>query len=151
MSFFSATVTIPVWFLAMMNVIVLFLLAKLIILIYRYKQGDIIKEEHSDMVVWKVKNRKPVSAKKPITNPIEAKGVKNKEELVKVLKILLKEGDKGVMMQTIADRMGVNVTKAKHVMNNLVDNNMVDEVTGASGVKFYLTQSGKDYCRSKAK
>jgi len=151
MSFFSTTVTIPVWFLVMMNVIVVFLLAKLIILFYRYKQGDITKEEHSDMVVWKVKNRKPAKLKKIITNIDEVKSYKNKEELVKVLKILLKEGDKGVMMQTIADRMGINTAKAKHAMSDLVDNNMVDEVTGASGVKFYLTQMGKDYCRSKAK
>jgi len=152
MSFFSQTVTIPLWFLVMMNVIVLLLLAKLFSLIYRYKQGDIIKEEHSDMVVWKIKNRKPTAVpNKSAALSAEEKDGEKKDELVKVLKILLKEGDKGVMMQTIADRMGTNITHAQHAMTKLVDNKMVDEVIGASGTKFYLTQKGKDYCRRKAK
>ncbi len=152
MSFFSQTVTIPVWFLIMMNVIVLLLLAKLFWLIYRYKQGDIIKEEHSDMVVWKIKNRKPIAAPaKPAENLEKAKKIENKDELVKVLKIMLKEGEKGVMMQTIADRMEANIANAQHAMSKLVDNKMVDEVVGVSGTKYYLTQYGKDYCRRKAK
>ncbi|VAW93696.1 hypothetical protein MNBD_GAMMA21-3050 [hydrothermal vent metagenome] len=151
MSFFSATVTIPIWFLIMMNVIVLLLLAKLFWLLYRYKQGDIIKEEHSDMVVWKIKNRKSSRPSKSSTPVDEDKDIEKKEELIKVLKILLKEGDKGVMMQTFADRMGVNTTHAQHAMSKLVETKMVDEVVGVSGTKYYLTQSGKDYCRRKAK
>ncbi len=152
MSFFSATVTIPVWFLIMMNIIVLLLLAKLFWLIYRYKQGDIIKEEHSDMVVWKIKSRKPVAApNKSSTYLTDEKDNEKKDELIKVLKILLKEGEKGVLMQTIADRMSTNIANAQHAMNKLVDNKMVDEVIGVSGTKFYLTQEGKDYCRRKAK
>jgi len=135
----------------MMNVIVLLLLAKLFWLLYRYKQGDIIKEEHSDMVVWKIKNRKSSRPSKSSTPVDEDKDIEKKEELIKVLKILLKEGDKGVMMQTFADRMGVNTTHAQHAMSKLVETKMVDEVVGVSGTKYYLTQSGKDYCRRKAK
>jgi len=152
MSFFSASVTIPVWFLIMMNIIVLLLLAKLFSLIYRYKQGDIVKEEHSDMVVWKIKNRKPPAApSQSSANMTEEKAGEKKDEIVKVLKILLKEGEKGVLMQTIADRMETNVANAQHAMTKLVDNKLVDEVVGVSGTKFYLTQEGKDYCRRKAK
>ncbi len=151
MSFFSATVTIPLWFLIMMNVIVLLLLTKLFWLFYRFKQGDIIKEEHSDMVVWKIKNRKSSIPSKPYTGVDEEKDTEKKDELIKVLKILLKEGEKGVLMQTIADRMGVNTSTAQHAMSKLVETKMVEEVVGVSGTKYYLTQSGKDYCRRKAK
>jgi predicted transcriptional regulator len=152
MSFFLQSVSIPMWFLIMMNVIVVLLLAKLFWLVYRFNRGEITKEEHSDMVVWTVRNRKrPASPNKLPPNPDEEKEREKKEELVQVLKVLLKEGDKGVLMQTIADRMGTNIAKARHAMDKLVDNKMVDEVVGVSGTKFYLTQQGKDYCRSKAR
>lgn len=104
------------------------------------------------MVVWKIKSRKPAAAPgKPAADLNKEKEREKKDELVKVLKVLLKEGDKGVMMQTIADRMGINTTKAKHAMSKLVDKKLVDEVVGVSGTKYYLTQLGKDYCRSKAR
>ena len=152
MSFFTQSVSIPLWFLIMMNVIVLLLLAMLFWLVYRFNRGEITKEEHSDMVVWKIKNvRRAPSSKKMSADKAEEKQRDKKDELVQVLKVLLKEGEKGVMMQTIADRMGTNVANAQHAMIKLVDNKMVDEVVGVSGTKFYLTQLGKDYCRSKAK
>ena len=152
MSFLSQSVAIPMWFLIMMNVIVILLLLKLFSLVHRFNRGDIVKEEHSDMVVWKIKSRKPAAAPgKPAADLNKEKEREKKEELVKVLKVLLKEGDKGVMMQTIADRMGINTTKAKHAMSKLVDKKLVDEVVGVSGTKYYLTQLGKDYCRSKAR
>ncbi len=140
------------WFLIMMNVVVLLLLANLFWLVYRYKRGDITKEEHSDMIVWTVKSRKRIAKpKKPAPDPAVEKEREKKDELAQVLKILLKEGEKGVLMQTIADRMGTNVAKAQHAMNKLVENKMVDEVIGVSGTKFFLTQAGKDYCRRKAR
>ena len=152
MSFLTQTVSMPIWFLIMMNVIMILLLVKLFSLVYRFNRGDIVKEEHSDMVVWKIKTRKPAaSPNKSSSDMAKEKDQEKKEELVKVLKVLLKEGDKGVMMQTIADRMGTNTTKAKHAMAKLVDKKMVEEVVGVSGTKYYLTQVGKDYCRSKAR
>jgi len=152
MSFFLQSVSIPMWFLVMMNIIVLLLLVKLFQLVSRFNRGEITKEEHSDMVVWKVKNKRrspspdKLSAKKDMEKERE-----KKDELAHVLKILLKDGEKGVLMQTIADRMGTNIANAQHAMDKLVENKLVDEVVGVSGTKFYLTQSGKDYCRSKAK
>ena len=152
MSFLSQSVSIPMWFLIMMNVIVILLLLKLFSLVQRFNRGDIVKEEHSDMVVWKIKSRHPAAApKRPAADLNKEKEREKKDELVMVLKVLLKEGDKGVMIQTIADRMGINTSKAKHAMVKLVDKKMVDEVVGVSGTKYYLTQLGKEYCRSKAK
>jgi len=140
------------WFLIMMNIIVIALLVKLLLLVSRFNRGEITKEEHSDMVVWKVKNRKRTAVpKKSSAKADEEKEREQKGELVLVLKVLLKEGDKGVLMQTIADRMDSSISTAQHAMTRLVDKKMVDEVIGVSGTKFYLTQLGKDYCRSKAR
>lgn len=152
MSFLFHSVSVPVWFLVMMNIVMLLLLAYLFRLVYRFKRGDIVKEEHSDMVVWKIKTRRPTAKSPKSSMKVDAeKERKKKEELVQVLKILLKEGDRGVLMQTIADRMGVSTAKADHALQKLIEKKMVDEVVGVSGTKYYLTQSGKDYCRSKAK
>jgi len=152
MSFLLQSVSIPMWFLIMMNIIVILLLVKLFMLVYRFNRGDITKEEHSDMVVWTVKNRKSTASPKKSSTKLDVdKERAKKDELVKVLKVLLKEGEKGVLMQTIADRMGTSISNAQHAMNKLVDKKMVDEVIGVSGTKFYLTQLGKDYCRSKAR
>ena len=152
MSFLIQSVSIPIWFLIMMNVIVILLLLKLFELVHKFNRGDIVKEEHDDMVVWKIKTKKPTStAIKLSTEASDEKERKQKEELVQILKILLKEGDKGVLMQTIADRMETNTTKAKHTISKLVDKKMVDEVVGVSGIKYYLTQLGRDYCLRKSK
>lgn len=155
MSFLVQNVSVPIWFLILMNVIMLLLLMKVFSLVYRFKRGDIIKEEHSDMVVWKIKSRKPAvpSAKSSAEAAMatEQKERQKKEELVQVLKILLKEGEKGVLMQTIADRMGSSLPSAKHAMNALIEKKLVDEVIGVSGTKYYLSQSGREYCLSKAR
>lgn len=152
MAFFSATVTIPVWFLILLNIVMVLLLVKLFSLVYRFRRGEITKEEHSDMVVWTIKNRKPaVPTEKSSTRKDDEKERDKKDDMVRVLKILLKEGEKGVLLQTIADRMDMSNTKTDHALQKLVDKKMVDEVVGVSGRKYYLTQSGKDYCRSKAK
>ena len=81
----------------------------------------------------------------------ERKEQDDKQNLVQVLKILIQEGDRGVLMQTIADRMGTNRSNTQQAMQKLVKNKMVDEVIGVSGTKYYLTQQGRDYCKQKAK
>ena len=149
MSFLTQSVSIPIWFLIMMNVIVLALLAKLYM---RFRRGDITKEEHSDMVVWKVKTTKrPAIPKQPAPDPQQEKKREQKQDLVQVLKVLLKEGDRGVLLQTIVDRMGTNRGSARRAMETLVEKKMVDEVVGVSGTKYYLTEQGRDYCKRKSK
>lgn len=152
MSFLTQPVVIPMWFLLMMNIIVIALLVKLFMLVYRYRTGEISKEEHSDMVVWKVKTAKRSAAPKVSANEVaKEKERENKQDVVEVLKILLREGDKGVLMQTIADRMGISRNNAQHAMQKLVKTKMVDEVVGVSGTKYYLTQQGRDYCKQKTR
>jgi len=155
MSFLTHSVSMPVWFLIMMNVIMVILLVKLFMLVYRYNRGDITKEEHSDMVVWKVKTTKrsamPKTRDKPAETVKKEKETEKKTDMVQVLKILIKEGDRGVLMQTIADRMGTGRGKAQQAMGVLVEKKFVDEVVGVSGTKYYLTTLGREYCQSKTK
>lgn len=141
----------PVWLLILMIVVMLPSMFSLFKLIYFFKRSEIVKEENSGVVVWKVRSRKPAaSSAKKAAEKAEAKSREQKTELVQVLKILLKEGDKGVRMQTVADQMGTTISRVQKAMNSLLENKLVDEVVGASGTKYYLNQLGKDYCRRKA-
>jgi len=154
MSLLLYSIPIPLWLLIIMSAIMLPTLIKLVRLIYRFKQGGLVKEEQGDTVVWKVQNR--VSAPDPKKRTAARDEEKEKErekkaELARILKILIKEGDKGVLMKTIADRMGISMIHAQHAMKKLIDKGMVEEITSVSGTKYYLTQAGKDYCRRKAK
>ncbi|TDY00580.1 hypothetical protein [Thiohalophilus thiocyanatoxydans] len=154
MSFLLYSVPIPLWLLILMIAVMAPTLIKLGKLAYRLKQGEIVREEEGDTVVWKVQNR--VRAPKTPRGASDQEQAKEKErekkaELAQILKILIKEGEKGVLMKTIADRMGISMIHAQHAMQKLMDKNMVEEVTGVSGTKYYLTQAGKEYCRRKAR
>ncbi|MBI1424614.1 MAG: hypothetical protein GC149_14300 [Gammaproteobacteria bacterium] len=151
MSFFTQSVSIPIWFLIMMNVIVVALLVKLFLLVNRYNRGEITKEEHSDMVVWTIRTKDSAKPKTTPVIPDEEKKREKKEDLVQVLKVLIKEGERGVLKQTITDRMGSNRANTQRALEVLVEKKLVEEVNGMSGTKYYLTQAGRDYCKSKAK
>lgn len=150
MTFLSQTVEIPVWFLILMLAAMAPWLVILFKLIYQYKRGKIVKEEHSDMVLWKVKTEKR-SAKpgKTVAEYAREKRHEKKTDILLVLKILAKEGEKGLLIQSIADRMHANISKAQQAMKELVEKKLVDEVVGVSGTKYYLSQLGKNYCTSK--
>ncbi|MGD8926212.1 MAG: hypothetical protein PVG20_05150 [Thioalkalispiraceae bacterium] len=152
MSLFTQSISIPVWLFILLMLAMIPLLYMVFMLIYQFMRGDIVKEEHSDMVVWKFSSpRRSAAPKKKSADITKEKEREKKSDLVQVLKILLKEGEKGVLMQTIADRMGTNISKTQHAMQILVEKQMVDEVVGVSGIKYYLTQAGRDYCQRKAK
>lgn len=152
MSFLSQTVSIPLWLLIGMIAIMLPTLVKLVKLGYRIKQGELVKEEQGDTVIWKVQNRvRTAKPKKRSSGKNDDKEREKKAQLAQILKILLKEGEKGVLMKTIADRMEVSILDAQHAMKKLIDKNMAEEVVSVSGTRYYLTQVGKDYCRRKAR
>lgn len=152
MSFLSQTVPIPLWLFILMVAAMLPVLVKLMSLFFQFRRGDIVKEEQSDMVVWKIKNQRRIAT--PKTTPADIAAQKKhaeKADLVGVLKILLKEGDKGVRLQTVSDQMGTGLPKVQQAMHKLVAKKLVDEVAGMSGTKYYLTQLGMEYCRSRAR
>lgn len=152
MSFLSYTLPIPLWLFLIMLAFMAPTLIRLARLGYRIKRGELVKEEQGDTVVWKVQNRvRAPKAGKRTSDREDEKKRETKERLAQVLKILLKEGDKGALMKTIADRMDISMVNAQHAMKMLIDRQLVEEVTGVSGTKYYLTEAGKAYCRRKAK
>ena len=152
MSFLAETVSIPVWLLLLMLVAMIPFGMKVYKWARRFRQGNFSAQNDSDMLYWDVKTKRPSkSAKNSVPDPVKEKSREKKDELVKVLKVLLKEGERGVLMQTIADRMQMSVSKAQKAMAQLVETKMVDEVVGVSGTKFYLTKEGREYCRRKAR
>ena len=156
MSFATQTVAIPVWFLILMIAAMLPVLIKLANIAYRFKRqaGEMpadTEQEQRD-ALWRLTNRiRTASPKQRPEHRVDEKKQAQKMELVKILKILLTEDEKGVLMQTVADRMGANIVNIQHAMARLVEKNMVDEVVSTSGAKYYLTRYGKDYCRRKMK
>ena len=122
MSLFSETVSIPVWLLLLMIVGMIPLFVKLYKLSDRFRRGDIVKEEHGDVVLWKLRTIKRSAAA---------------------------EGDKGMLLQSVADQMKSGTSKVQQAMQPLIDKKLVEEVVGVSGTKYYLTQLGKNYCASK--
>lgn len=152
MSFLSYTLSIPLWVFLIMLAFMAPTLIRLARLAYRIKRGELVKEEQGDTVVWKVQNRvRAPKAGKHSSDREDEKKRETKERLAQILKILLKEGDKGVLMKSIADRMDISMVNAQHAMKMLIDRQLVEEVTGVSGTKYYLTEAGKEYCRRKAK
>lgn len=152
MAFLSYPLSIPLWLFILMLAAMVPFLMMLIGLFRRFRHGEIVKEEQSDMVVWKVRSQRRAAAPKQMTANInEQKKQEEKEYLTQVLKVLLKEGDKGVRPQTIADQIGIGSSKVQSAISKLIEREMVEEVAGMSGTRFYLTQAGVEYCRRKAR
>lgn len=152
MSIFSYEITIPVWLFVIMLLLIMPAFLWVAKLFDQIRKGEIEKEEDSNMVVFRVKNPRPTARpKKKSVSESEKKKEEDKLDLVNVLKVLLKEGDRGVQIQTITDRMGTNQNKVKHALERLLESKMVDEIIAVSGTKYYLTQAGKDYCQRKSR
>ncbi|MGD8576214.1 MAG: hypothetical protein PVG13_03900 [Thiohalophilus sp.] len=154
MSFLTNTVQVPLWLLILMLVFLLPAIYRLGKILLRLKQTDLVTEEQDDSAIWTVKNRimRSVAPKTgSMTSEADEKKHEQKRQIAQILKILLKEGEKGVLMKTVADRIGTSILDAQHAMNKLMEKQMVEEITSVSGTKYYLTEIGKAYCRSKAK
>ena len=152
MSLFSYEITIPVWLFIIMLLLIMPAFLWLARLFDQLRKGEVETEENSNMVVFRVKNpRRSAKPKKKSATANDEKKKDEKADLVNVLKVLIKEGDKGVHIQTITDQMGTSQNKVKHALERLVENKMVDEVSGISGAKYYLTQAGRDYCQRKSR
>ena len=150
MSLFSETVSIPVWLLLLMIVGMIPLFVKLYKLSDRFRRGDIVKEEHGDVVLWKLRTIKRSAApNNPQADYAKEKSREKKSDILHVLKVMAAEGDKGMLLQSVADQMKSGTSKVQQAMQPLIDKKLVEEVVGVSGTKYYLTQLGKNYCASK--
>ena len=62
-----------------------------------------------------------------------------------VLKTLALQGDAGMLIQSIADKLEVSSNEIKSSLIYLEKNEFVEVVTAASGTKYYLSSRGKQY------
>ena len=149
-SFLTETVVIPVWLLILMIGAVIPLIVKLFKLLIHFRQGEIIREEHSDMVLWKLRRTKqPASRNKSASDFAKEKSREKENDILHVLQNMAAESDKGMLLQTIADRMNTGTSRVKQAMLLLINKKLVEEVVGVSGTKYYLTKVGKNYCMRK--
>lgn len=63
-----------------------------------------------------------------------------------VLKTLALNGDAGMLIQSIADRLEINNNEIKSSLAYLEKNKFVDIVAAGNGTKYYLSGRGKKYC-----
>ena len=63
-----------------------------------------------------------------------------------VLKTLALQGDAGMLIQSIADKLEINSNEIKSSLSYLEKNEFVEAVLGGSGTKYYLAGRGKKYC-----
>jgi DNA-binding IscR family transcriptional regulator len=69
--------------------------------------------------------------------------------MVHVLKIMAAEGDKGVLLKAISDRLEISSHKVQEALQQLTNKKIIEEVVGVSGTKYYLTDLGREFCRKK--
>lgn len=63
-----------------------------------------------------------------------------------VLKVLALNGDAGMLIQSIADRLEIKANEIKSSLSYLEKNGFVEAVVTGSGSKYYLAARGKHYC-----
>lgn len=62
-----------------------------------------------------------------------------------VLKTLALQGDAGMLIQSIADKLGIKSIEIKSALLYLEKNEFVESVAAGTGTKYYLTGRGKRY------
>ena len=63
-----------------------------------------------------------------------------------VLKTLALNGDAGMLIQSIADKLEIKSNEIKSSLSYLEKNEFVEVVAAGSGTKYYLAARGKKYC-----
>lgn len=63
-----------------------------------------------------------------------------------VLKTLALNGDAGILIPSLADKLEVNTNEIKKALSYLEKNEFVESVAGGSGAKYYLASRGRRYC-----
>ncbi|MFK5915368.1 MAG: hypothetical protein QM484_13435 [Woeseiaceae bacterium] len=63
-----------------------------------------------------------------------------------VLKTLALNGDAGMLIQSIADKLNIKSNEIKSTLVYLEENNFVEAVVGSMGAKYYLDSRGIKYC-----
>ena len=162
MSFLTATFEIPLWFL----IFSFSCAAPLWIRWYKYIYRKIVKssffknkfvdpeELDSEISVlqkatdnWNASVEHELKTEELKKSKRQHEISSEKQPYVKiVLKTLALQGDAGMLIQSIADKLEINSNEIKSSLSYLEKNEFVEAVLGGSGTKYYLTSRGKKYC-----
>ena len=150
MSFLTETVAIPVWLLILIIGGFIPLIVRLFKVFKTEKREEVSREERDSRILLKLKTlRKPASPSQPPVDVAKEKSKEKKIDMVLVLKLMAAEGDKGILLKAIADRLEISSHKVQEALQQLTNKKLIEEVVGVSGTKYYLTDLGKDFCRKK--
>ena len=151
LSFLTATVAIPVWLLILMVVAMTPFFLKLYRLWRRFRGADQPDRMHEGQSVLMklVSIRRSAPSGKKAAPAAKARTDEQKVNMGRVLKVLVSQGETGMLLQSIADRSGIATTQAKQAVERLLDKQLIEEVPGMTGTKYFLTGLGKNYCARK--
>ena len=163
MSFLLETFEIPLWFLVFAFACAVPLWIKWYQMLYRKfivtgvlqknikKAGDAV--EGTANILKKATEHRNSSSEHDLNPTSTAK--KKREHLVTeaeqpyvkiVLKTLALNGDAGMLIQSIADKLEINSNEIKSSLAYLEKNEFVEVVAAGNGTKYYLSARGKKYC-----
>ena len=139
MSFLSTQISVPLWLL-------LIIIAGLIPLFFQLlswlksrgilDKADIVIDARMTTII-------------PIKKQTETSKKSKHPHAAKVLKLLVRKGDQGMLLQSIADTLGVDSSTANTALRYLETKKLIEIIEGMGGDKFFLTQVGKNYCAMK--
>ena len=75
---------------------------------------------------------------------------KNKNNRI-VLLNLFERGATGALPRSISDKTGISMRDISNALTYLTKNNYAELVNSPNGVKYYITDIGRDYCKIKDK
>jgi predicted transcriptional regulator len=154
LSFLTNTVAVPVWLFILLIAGLVPVFYNLFKLFNHFRRGEIIREADSDVVLWKVRNTKRTAAPRKSSTEMSKEQEQEKEKeketnIIQVLKVVAAEGDKGILLKSVVDRASISNANVQRAIQELVSRKIIEEVSGVSGTRYYLTQVGKIYCTKK--
>ena len=156
LSFLTNTVAVPVCLFIILIAGLVPVFYNLFKLFNHFRRGEIVRETDSNnnTVLLKIRNvKKSASPRKSSTEMSkEEEQEKEKEKennITQVLKLVAAEGDKGVLLKSVVDRTSISDANVQRAIQELASRKIIEEVSGVSGTKYYLTQVGKIYCTKK--
>ena len=156
LSFLTNTVAVPVWLFIVLIAGLVPVFYQLFKMFSHFNRGEIVRESGSDddMELLKIrtvkKSASPSKSSTEMSKEQEQEKEKEKESNInQVLKIVAAEGDKGVLLKSVVDRVDISDANVQRAVQELASRKIIEEVTGVSGTKYFLTQVGKIYCTKK--
>ncbi|MGD8812088.1 MAG: hypothetical protein PVH16_05075, partial [Thioalkalispiraceae bacterium] len=85
----------------------------------------------------------------PKVSQPESRKKPRRQNEVNILKLLARKGEQGMLLQSIADTLGIDSNATKKAIEYLEGKKLIETIQGMGGNKVYLTQVGTNYCGKK--